>query len=582
MVVLLVMLSLLPISKRTERVVTLVAFALLLIIYFVTRQAFAQQAVPVQSGPPPQTIQVVKSDTERQKDQLARVQVAQTFLRETLDDLTCQLIGVNRTSSLQKCLVTDTKTGGLRPLSQAEIQKDHYERGGLIAMGSGSIAMMYTKPTNTVAYIDSLVGNFGVTKHAYAQVDCTGQDAATKPECNNGTGFQSLSFIQNIFILFRNITYILMVIIFAIVGLGIMLRFHIDPRTVMTIQNQIPKAIIAILLITFSYAIAGLLVDAMWTVTYFGINVVGSARDKACAVGPNGAQLSLAGSATTSILNHPIQYTTNLFGDQTGCFGSFDGISGLALDVGSSFADLVSHLVLATIGGDEFIPPCGAFGLGNGDFGGCIQQAIFIVVKFLVGILAVLIVLIALIASLFRLWFVLLKNYIMVLVDIMLAPIYILLGLIPGSSYGFGKWFRSVVAQLAVFPMAAIILVLASVVASDPKVNNPTAGVFLPPLIGNPSIANGLGSILAFGFILLTPNLIDIFRDALNAPASKHTGVVTAGIGAAAGRLMSAGRGTTEQIAGRNEAVPRYAAGAQGGMAYERKGFRFMGIRVGR
>ena len=53
-----------------------------------------------------------------------------------------------------------------------------------------------------------------------------------------------------------------------------MLRIKIDPRTVMTIQNQIPRVIICIILITFSYAFAGAMIDVMWAVTYMGVNKI--------------------------------------------------------------------------------------------------------------------------------------------------------------------------------------------------------------------------------------------------------------------------------------------------------------------
>jgi hypothetical protein len=551
-------------SKVTKHI-NLLAFASLIYLALAIPYLY-----PVKAQQPSQTMHAMANRQQAETGQMIRLSVANAFLRGTMDDLTCHLIGVNRTTPYQKCLIEDEKRGGLRPLTEKEIANARYQRGGIIAFSGGAINMLYTKPTDTNMYLASLFSNFGLAKKTFAQqhspaangdeVDCN-----TDPEnlnCRSGTGYQSLIMIQGVFVLFRNIAYLLLVAAFALVGLGIMLRFHIDPRTVMTIQNQIPKAVIAILLITFSYSIAGLLIDAMWTTTYFGINLVANTDTSQCAPSdsninnPNDGEhlLTPAGTATSGILNHPMQYTSDLFGNRSGCFGYFDGLQGLALHVGGAFADLVSRVFLTAVGGDEFIPPCGLGVPGSsGDFGGCVQTAIFQLVKFIVGILAVVVVLVAMIISLFRLWFMLLKNYIMLLLDIILGPIFILAGLIPGSSVSFTSWFRSIVAQLAVFPAAAILLVMAAVIASNPNVNDPDSNVFLPPLIGNPNIADGLGAIIAFGFILVAPSLLDTLRDALKAPASKQSGMVTAGIGFAAGRLGGGAKDTIERISSREK-----------------------------
>ena len=43
-----------------------------------------------------------------------------------------------------------------------------------------------------------------------------------------------------------------------------MFRAKINPQTVVTIQSAIPKAVVALILVTFSYAIAGLMIDLMY------------------------------------------------------------------------------------------------------------------------------------------------------------------------------------------------------------------------------------------------------------------------------------------------------------------------------
>ena len=60
---------------------------------------------------------------------------------------------------------------------------------------------------------------------------------------------------------FRNFAYVLITLLFIIMGLMIMFRVKIDPRTVVSFQSALPKIIMALILVTFSYAIVGLLID---------------------------------------------------------------------------------------------------------------------------------------------------------------------------------------------------------------------------------------------------------------------------------------------------------------------------------
>ena len=78
--------------------------------------------------------------------------------------------------------------------------------------------------------------------------------------------FGFLQPVQALWSVFRNISYIGFVIVFVIMGFMIMFRAHISPQAVATVQDSIPRIIIALVLVTFSYAIAGLLIDVMFLV----------------------------------------------------------------------------------------------------------------------------------------------------------------------------------------------------------------------------------------------------------------------------------------------------------------------------
>lgn len=68
-------------------------------------------------------------------------------------------------------------------------------------------------------------------------------------------------FIINLWRYFLNMAYVMMVVVIVAIGFLIMFRFNIDPRTVVSVENSIPRIIVALVLMTFSFAFAGLILD---------------------------------------------------------------------------------------------------------------------------------------------------------------------------------------------------------------------------------------------------------------------------------------------------------------------------------
>src|ERR1035437_3150426 len=182
---------------------------------------------------------------------------SQSLMLEILSSISCNLSGRDPLNKNGQCLGMDPITGKL-----GYVQNN----GGALGTVGGMIAILYTPPIHTSDFIAYMGQNFGITKPSYAQV--------------TGIGYKGLNPLLHAWVVFRNIVYLLFVFVFILIGLAIMLRLKIDPRTVMTIQNQIPKIIISLVLVTFSFAIAGFLIDLMWVSTYTIINVMGQADSK--------------------------------------------------------------------------------------------------------------------------------------------------------------------------------------------------------------------------------------------------------------------------------------------------------------
>ena len=435
----------------------------------------------------------------------------QSVMIEVLSSLTCQITGIDPINPKQSCLGADQKTGkiGFLPSSQ---------KGGAIGFMGNMIAILYTPPLHTSDYFQNLAQNFGLNKKAYADVP-------------GGAGFQSLSPLIGIWTVFRNIVYLILVIIFVIIGLAIMLRVKIDPRTVMTIQNQIPKIIVGILAVTFSFAIAGFLVDMMWVLIYLIYNVLTQAAgfEVIKAVGlRTGTPFGVIGAGNSFSILWDVSYG---IGKTIADFLGMDSVIGAVIKVFSGGNWIEKTLLLLTPGALATGMVLGILVILQGALG------------IIGGVLVFIVLGIALLMALFKIWFSLLKAYVMILLDVVLAPFWIIGGVIPGSPISLTGWLKDMAANLLSFPVT-IAMFMFAVIFKDIFGKIAVNQYFFPPLIGNaqdmgPSL---IGAFISFGIIMITPNITNLLKQMLKAPKSDLMGGVMKGIGAGTGIVMSGGK----------------------------------------
>jgi len=396
----------------------------------------------------------------------------QSVMIEVTSALTCQIAGIDPINPVQGCLGVDQTSGKIGFLENTGLPDEALAKsGGAIGFMGNMIAALYTPPLHTADYFKDLASNFGISKPALAQNE-------------GGTGFQSLTPLINIWSAFRNIVYLLLVIVFVVIGLAIMLRVKIDPRTVMTIQNQIPKIIVGILAVTFSFAIAGFLVDLMWVSIYLIYSTISQAGD-------------------VNQFNPVNLQGRNPFG----ALGA-GNIFGIASSVSSSIQDILLNL----------------FGFGNLNGINRLLTGIFTLgISELPYIIPYLIILIAILIALFRLWFTLLMAYVQILLAVVLAPFWIIGGIVPGSPISLSGWLRNISANLLAFPATIAMFMLGKVFLTAFGTNQ-TQGQFVPPLIGSPGTPGAIGSLISLGIILMTPNVVNMLKAALKAPKTE-TGI---------------------------------------------------------
>ncbi len=373
---------------------------------------------------------------------------------------------------------------------------------GATGQALGMMAMLYKeKPASTMEAIAMFKENVLGVKPAYAQ----------------GYGFRALSPIAQLWQLSRNIALGGFVIIMVIIGIMIILRNKIDPRTVITVQQALPKMVISLFLVLFSYAIVGLMIDAVNVLTRIGVSTLQAA----------------------GYLANPSSVTPQ---DETMKINNL-----LNANIFELFQDLYNvDVLIANLSSvdDKFNIIASVLSLDLGT-GGSITRLVLWVAVFI---------------SVIRTFFMLLTSYLSVVLTVILSPFKFLFMAIPGQQEGFGEWFKGVIAHLLVFPVVLFMLAFAAIFMNragsvtyfaNPSgtqlwsVENVTFNAdtpfWAPPGLGN--WYNMVGPLLGLGIILTTPKAIQVTRELVNPkfkPGASE-GAASEGLQKAASRIPMLG-----------------------------------------
>lgn len=263
----------------------------------------------------------------------------------------------------------------------------------ILAIGAVGDTMLTVKPASGVSYVAEKIQNFGIVPTASAQ----------------GFGFQTLAPARALWTASRNAAYALMTLAILVIAFMIMLRVKISPQAVISVQSALPKIIFGLVLITFSYAIAGFIID----LTYVFQGVV---------------SLILSGSGVVPASQTPIQILASMQQTTSGIM-AYGAVTIMQFTSGTG--------VWASIFG---------------------QSGVAVVADLVIGILLMIVLLIAAI----RLMFTLLKAYVTLILLIIAGPLIILWSVIsPGGS--LTGWIKQIVANTSVFAVVGFLIMLAHV-----------------------------------------------------------------------------------------------------------------------
>jgi len=413
---------------------------------FITKAILAQESTEEVTTEDTTTEITESSSTTQETEVITPVPMSAETIQEFQAKQDAMEQGNNQESWMKESVGSNAMVGinvlsGTIPSSVLEGKVTSWLPGGLIGLTSKSIAMLYDIPVSGVEYLAHVKDNF-FGKSTYAKNEAS-----------------DLSPLIPLWKGFRNITYTLFSVIFVVIGILIMLRVKISPQAVINIQNAIPKLITSLVLVTFSYAIVGLLIDFSYVIAGLGISVV----SKASGFNYNVIQT----------INHPL-----IAGKMFGLF------------------------------------PFGAITIIAGIVGGLL--ALIPVVGIIVGPLAFIIIFliasIVILVQVFKFFIGLIKCYLTVLLKTIIAPLEIAIGAIPNMKMGFNTWFIDVFANVMVFPITLIFLVLAEIIMTTVR---KSSGLWTPPglaflLSGGDIIAIVIG-IGALTLVAKMPKLIPEF-----------------------------------------------------------------------
>jgi hypothetical protein len=336
--------------------------------------------------------------------------------------------------------------------------------GAINIVGNYISQIVAQPPISSVEYIADLGHQINPIKSAYAQ---------------DSTGYQGLSGVLDIWKGFRNIAYALFVIIFVVVGFMIMFRTKLNPQTVVSLQLALPKLIITLLLITFSYAISGFIIDLIYFTIYLAVNLFST--------------IGVSQYTNAEVfLDKPFVEILRLFDPNS---------------IATSFSNSLSALFPGEA-------------IGNVLKGSIIGITL---VKLIVGG--------AILFSILKLLVQLIIAYVNIILQVIFAPIILLFNALPQSN-AFSSWIKNLVANAAAFPATAVMILVGSSLAASPDISSK----FTPPFLGSlDQITDFSKDVIGLGTILLLPKIVSMIQEALKAKSAMPVGpAIAEGVSAAA------------------------------------------------
>ncbi len=388
---------------------------------------------------------------------------------------------------------------------------------------------------------------------AYSGLQSSGLIAKTYAA--EGLGFAAIKPYANLWKVFRDLAYMILVLILIAIGFMVMFRMKMNPQTVISVENALPKIVITMILITFSFAIAGFLIDLMYVSIILIVSVLSSNNNNYNAVQ---FQNNYIGASLMQI-----------FLDVTGGRQWFTSL-GILPKLGNALVGLFpiwfATLAKVVVGGvftvimfnqlhldKNFVEPiANAFNkielatFSLGDLPAAILQpilfmlvllAIYMLGTTLVSALLMILIGSTLVLLVFRIFALLFASYIKIILLIVIGPFLLMFEAIPGKNI-FSSWIKNLIGNLIAFPITISVFLLGFLIVNSttPSGYNNLA---LPYLNGFDS--ESFKILIGIGLMIMIPDLVKVTKDALgikDLPFNLGIGTFFGGAAAVGGGAM--------------------------------------------
>ncbi len=442
----------------------------------------------------------------------------------------------------------------------------------IIGIMSNAMVLPYKyMPASGIQETYSTLANAGIVPEAIAA---------------EGVGFGAIKPFREIWKVFRNICFTLLALVMVVMGILFLFRVKLGAQSAMTMESALPRIVISLLLITFSYSIAGFLIDFMYLLMALVIAILGQ-----------GVDMSAEG---ISVLQN--EFLTagmgDLFYNLLPRFSELNRLSYSILDIFPIMVRQIIHIIsgvgiaagvmyilafVREVGFSEIFNGISALTFGWGNLPGVlIKLGIILIVLpivsyFALPVIMASIIFITVLFLFLRIFFMLVSTYLRILLLILLAPFYMLLEAIPGQNM-FSYWFRNLFGELLTFPAVAAILLtghfIVFMMAPQQSLNIADKYILIPgvwntatpPEMWRPPFLSGIDQdaiivIIGLGFIFIIPDLVQQLKNALGVkppPINVGLGTFFAGGGAlmaGGGSLVKGGVGLMRTFGGKEKGL---------------------------
>ncbi|HLC94117.1 MAG TPA: hypothetical protein VJH96_00940 [Patescibacteria group bacterium] len=380
------------------------------------------------------------------------------------------------------------------------------------------MVMPYANPPASGMYFayDSLK-NAGFIPRAYAA---------------EGIGFASIKPMIGIWKAFRNVAYLILVLVLVLIGFMIMFRMKLNPQTVISVENTLPRIVMSLIFITFSFAIAGFLIDLMYVTIAVAINVISKTQVNNEPIFKNAldVQNRYMTAGLIDLWPHGVGIGGWSFLNTFKSAGSIFGI-------GNSFINILPRGLEIFVRGILAIPAILLFkhwiykpfdtildNLKNLPAIGSIFSILKVILELILifalsplgaGIIVGILFLFTLLFLIVRIFFMLLISYVKILLLIIFSPLILLFEVIPGKK-SFAFWSRSLIGELLTFPLIIIFFLVGYMITSTAFSSGTT--LFKPPFLFGLD-QKAFASILGMGIVLVIPQLVKMIKELMGIKA---------------------------------------------------------------